>query len=343
MDLKRNLTSATSEPTATYKAVVCKELWKPLVIEDRPREPLRKGQVRLQVHSAGINFADILLATGRYVSKPKLPFLAGSELAGEVIDVGDGVGSIQAGDRVVAMAHKGAAFAEECVLPENLVWKIPDSLSYATAAALVVSYGTAYMALKMKANIKKGDTVLVTAAAGALGLASIDLALNVFGASKVIGCCGGEEKAALVQSRGAHHVIDYNEETISKQVQEFTEGKGVDIVMEMVGGDIFKESFKSMGFGGRIILAGFASNQIPRVPGHILLAQNFTAIGIHWGLHMAGNPAMFRESVEQVVKHTANGAISPKISDEFPMSQVNEAYKYISDRKSTGKVLLSMK
>ncbi|EDO48177.1 predicted protein [Nematostella vectensis] len=327
----------------SYRAVMCNELGKPLVVEDKfSTENLGTSQVRVAVHSCGINFADILKCIGKYQEKPELPFVPGTEISGEVVEVGSKVTSLSKGDRVLGVCGQGGGMAEECVLPQTALWKIPSSLSFTQAAALAISYGTAYIGLKHKANLQPGQTVLVTAAAGALGLASVDLAANVFGA-KVIGA-SRKEKLVIVQEIGATATIDYTRENIKDKVKELTDGHGANVIMEAVGGDVFKQCLKCIAWNGYIIPVGFASGEIPQIPANILLVKNCSAVGLYWGAHSKHDPQLLRESVDKTLEYFKNGKLKgPYISASFGLDKVNEAFQMILQRKSTGKVVINTK
>lgn len=322
-----------------YRAALCKELGKPLVVEQVPAaEKLKASQVRIAVHSCGINFADILMCLGKYQDKPNLPFIPGAEIAGEVIETGEGVEQLSKGDRVFGLIPIGG-FAEECIAEQSGLWKIPSSVEYSSAAALAVSYGTAYVGLTSKSNTQPGQTVLVTAAAGALGLATVDLAANALGA-KVIGAAS-KDKLDVVTTMGASATIDYNKDSIKDKVKELTGGKGANVIMEAVGGKVFTECLKCIAWGGVILPVGFASGEIPQIPANILLVKNCSAAGLFWGAHMKYNPALLRDSVNKSLEFLEQGKLrGPHVSGEFELDQANEAFKFVMQRKSTGKVLI---
>ncbi|KAK2571543.1 Quinone oxidoreductase-like protein 2-like protein, partial [Acropora cervicornis] len=302
-----------------YRAAMCKELGKPLVVEDVPAtEKLEASQVRIAIHSCGINFADILMCLGKYQEKPPLPFIPGSEIAGEVTETGQEVKGLSKGDRVFGFTPLGG-FAEECIADQSGLWKIPSSLKFQQAAALAVS-----------------QTVLVTAAAGALGLATVDLAANALGA-KVIGAAS-KEKLDVIKEMGASATIDYKNENIRDKVKEITAGKGANVIMESVGGEVFKECLRSIAWGGVILPVGFMSGEIPQIPGNVLLVKNVSAAGLFWGSHKKYNPKLLKESVDKPLELIEQGKLKgPHISGEFQLNQANEAFQFVMQRKSTGK------
>ncbi|XP_071817833.1 quinone oxidoreductase-like protein 2 homolog isoform X2 [Apostichopus japonicus] len=325
----------------TYRAAQCQELGKPLVLARLPSQELQSGQVRIKVCAAGVNFGDLLMIQGAYQEKPPLPFVAGSELAGEVLDIGDDVTNFRKGDRVVGLTFNLGAFAEEAVCNQYELWHIPKSIDYVTAASLPCSYGTAWLGLTRRAKVREGETVLVTAAAGAVGLAAVDLASHVLGA-KVIGAAGGPEKCQLLEKRGAFATIDYKTESIRDKTKEVTDGEGANVIFESVGGDTFKQCLRSIAWEGRIMVIGFAGGEVPKIPANILLVKNVSAIGFYWGQHALKDNAAYRKSVEDVFKLCDQGKISPHIGKVWTLDQVNEAFLSVKDRKSTGKVVVKM-
>lgn len=325
----------------TYLAAVCHTLTEPLVLREMTRAVLAEGQVRVQVHRAAINFADILMSAGKYQEKPPLPFVAGGEVSGIVIETGKGVSRVKAGDRIVAMlGGKGGGFAQECVVDHNQVFQIPPKLSFETAVAIPVAYGTAHVGLLHRADLKKGDTVLVTAAAGGVGLAAVDIAKNLIGAN-VIAAAGGAEKLAIAKQMGADHCIDYTTEDIREKVKEFTQGNGVDAVFECVGGEIFNQSLRSLAWEGRMVVIGFLSGDIPKVAVNTLLVKNISVMGLYWGAYGLRNPMVLANSIYQTMTAAEDGHLHPHVSRTFPLAEVNDAFTFISSRKSTGKVLLN--
>ncbi|XP_031558901.1 quinone oxidoreductase-like protein 2 homolog [Actinia tenebrosa] len=349
--LARAATARTSQPlmpalcrtsTRMYRAAVCKELGKPLVVEDFPVvQKLRDSQVRVAVHSCGINFADILMCMGKYQEKPELPFVPGSEIAGEVIDIGDNVTMVTKGDHVLGVTSLGG-WSKEVTVQQEALWKIPSSLSFDKAAALPVSYGTAYVGLTRKANVKPGQTVLVTAAAGALGLATVDIAVNALGA-KAIGAASAD-KLTIVGNFGAMATIDYRTESIKDKVKKLTGGRGANVILDAVGGDVFKECLKCIAWDGTIIPAGFASGNIPQIPANILLVKNCNVAGLYWGAHSKFNPSVFRDSVDKALELCSQGKLKgPHVSATFNMDKVNEAIQFLLQKKSTGKVVIKIR
>ncbi|XP_066284004.1 quinone oxidoreductase-like protein 2 homolog isoform X2 [Branchiostoma lanceolatum] len=308
-----------------------------------PVGKLPKGMVKVAVHSAGINFADILMVAGAYQERPELPFVPGFEMAGDVMAVGEGVTAFKEGDRVVGMPTPSGSYAEECLVNEKTLFHLPDSVTYTTAAAVPVSYGTAFMGLTRRANLQPGETVLVTAAAGALGTAVVDLSAHALGAT-VIGAAGSREKCEFVVSRGAQHTIDYSQDSIRDRVKEITQGRGCDVALDAVGGKVFEDSLKSLAWEGRILVAGFAGGDIPKIPANILLVKNISASGLYWGKYAIKNTGVLRQTVKDSLALMEERKIKgPPQPTTLKLEQVNEAFKFIMDRKSTGKVVLEVR
>ncbi|KJE90442.1 quinone oxidoreductase-like protein 2 [Capsaspora owczarzaki ATCC 30864] len=340
--------SKPNKPSSIVRAAVCSELKAPLTLSadySPAGHPLvakisPEKRVRIGIRACGVNFADTLMVEGLYQVKPPLPFVPGAEIAGIVLETGSAVKSVKIGDHVIALLD-GGGFATECIAHEAQVYALPKTIAFGQAAALPVSYGTAITALSYRAQTKPGETVLITAAAGGVGLASIELAKRVLGA-KVIACAGGAEKLAVCQAKGADHVIDYNKESIKDRVKEITNGKGVNVVIEVVGGDTFDQCLRSLAPEGRLVVIGFASGSIPSIPANLTLVKNIAVLGLYWGGYQAFNPSVLRNSIKDVIKHCEAGHISPVVSATYPLDQVNDAFALLRTRKSTGKVVVTM-
>ncbi|KAK7102136.1 quinone oxidoreductase-like protein 2 homolog [Littorina saxatilis] len=326
-----------------YRAAVCTKIGQPLEVKEMPfPDKVPEGKVLIATHATGINFADILTAQGKYQERPKTPFIPGAELSGKVEGVGEGVEGWKKGDRVVALPVERAGFAEYCLVDPLMMFPAPDALSLVEAGAILISYATAMMALSRTAQLKEGETILVTAAAGATGLAAVDIAVNIFKA-QVIGVCGGEEKCALLRRRGVAHTIDYRTEKIRDRVKEITSGQGVNVVMDQVGGDLFNDCLKSIAFEGRLITVGYASGAIPKVSINQLLLKSCSIRGVFWGSYGMRHPQAFMQSIHDILNAFNEGKLHPHVGKEFPLEKVNEAFDYIMDRQSTGKIVLKMR
>ncbi|XP_054751216.1 quinone oxidoreductase-like protein 2 homolog [Lytechinus pictus] len=339
----KDASGATSQGRRWYRAAQCTELGKPLTIATLPSvEKVGPGEVKVAVHSVGVNFADLLMVIGQYQEKPPLPFSPGAESAGVVMEVGEGVESVKKGDHVVAMSSRGGAMAEELITHEGEVWRIPSSLDFNDAAAIPCCFGTAWLALTRKANLQPGETLLVTAAAGGVGLAAVELGVNALGA-KVIGAAGGPEKCDVVRSKGAIDCIDYKTENIRDRTKELTGGDGVNVVMDAVGGDVWTQCLRSLAWEGRAVVIGFTSGEIPKIPANHLLLKSITTTGLYWGRYGLMNHTVFKKSVSDCFDLYTEGKIKPHVCQTFPLEKVNEAFMFLKNRKSTGKIIIKIR
>jgi NADPH:quinone reductase len=322
------------------RAVMCQEWGGPdkLVVQEVPSPAMRPGAVRLVVHAAGINFADLLLVSGQYQEKPPLPFTPGSEAAGIVTEVGEGVSNFKSGDRVVALTG-GGAYAEEVVVDAPRVLPISAKMDFAAAAGFPVAYGTSHGALDWRARLQPGEWLLVHGAAGGVGLTAVEIG-KAMGA-KVIACASSAEKLAVAQQSGADHLIDYSREDIREKVKEITGGRGANVIYDPVGGDVFDASLRCIAWGGRLIIIGFASGRIPQVPANIALVKNIDVIGFYWGSYQKHKPELVGQSFAQLFRWFEEGKLKPHISHQMDLKDVVAAMNLLGARKSTGKVVLT--
>ncbi|GAB6020967.1 hypothetical protein CHUAL_003608 [Chamberlinius hualienensis] len=335
------LPSSQSRRRVSYRAAILSELGAPLTIKDvNAPSKLARDELRIKVHACGVNFSDILICQGEY-RQIKLPFTPGFEVAGTVLEVGKNVQNFKTGDRIVTLnKEKNGGFAEQCVAHEKDVFSLPPELDYIKAASLVDCYATAYLGLVRRANIEPEQTLLVTAAAGGLGLAAVDLAANVYQA-KVIGVCG-HEKEDLVREKGAWAALSYNRKDIATVVNDVTDGKGVNVMFDAVGGDLFLNCLENVAHEGEVIVAGFASRQIPQIPTNLLLPRAFALIGVSLSHYRDANLEVYREIIEETIAMGGQGLVEPHVSATFKIDQINEAFQYLLERKSTGKVVLTI-
>jgi NADPH:quinone reductase len=322
------------------RAVLCNEWGGPekLLLQNMPSPVIREGTVRIAVHAAGINFADLLLISGQYQEKPAFPFIPGMELAGVVTEVGAGVKDIRVGDRVMALIGTGA-YTEEVIAPADRVYRIPDAMDFPSAAGFPVAYGTSHGAFDWRARLQPGEWVLVLGAAGGVGLTAVEIA-KAMGA-KVIAAAGSQDKLTLAQQHGADHMIDYSREDIRERVKAITGGRGVDVVYDPVGGDAFDASLRSIAWGGRILIIGFAGGRIPQIPANILLVKNIDVIGFYWGSYQSRKPDLLRQGYAQLFRWFEEGKLKPHTSHTFDLAHVASALDSLRQRKSTGKVVLT--
>ncbi len=322
------------------RAVVCRKFGGPEDLELADVEPpqLKPGAVRIAVKACGLNFGDSLIISGGYQVKPEFPFSPGMEVSGEIMECGDGVEGLAVGDRVMGMPGFGG-YAEQVVVPASDVLAMPDNMGFEEAAAFPVVYGTSHLGLKEKARLQAGDILLVHGAAGGVGLTAVEIG-KLMGAT-VIATAGGAEKLAVAGDYGADHLIDYRTEDVKDRVKEITGGRGVDVVYDPVGGDIFDISLRCVAPDARLLIVGFAAGKIQQIPANLLLVKNVSAMGFYWGGHRLFAPEAIQRSFDELVEWYAAGKLRPHISHTFPLEQAAEALETLKARKSTGKVVLT--
>uniref|UniRef100_A0A7S0S512 Enoyl reductase (ER) domain-containing protein n=1 Tax=Chlamydomonas leiostraca TaxID=1034604 RepID=A0A7S0S512_9CHLO len=311
------------------------------VANDYQCPTLKPGHVRVAVTAASVNYADPLRVKGEYQVKMPLPFVPGSEASGTVVECGKGVTRLSPGDKVV-LFQQGGAFAEETVVHEAAVWKVPDGVDLAVAAAVPVTYGTADLALRHRANTQPGQTVLVLGAGGGVGVAAVQIA-KVIGA-KVIAVTQGAQKCDFLRQQGADAVIDTStmskEQPLHKLIKAHAP-KGVHVVIDPVGGVFFSEALKSVAWGAHIAVIGFAAGGIPKIPANILLVKNTTVHGLFWGSYMQHDPKILRSSMDDIMAWFAKGQLQPHVSHSFSLEEAPQAFKTMLERKMMGKILIT--
>lgn len=322
------------------QAVVCKAFKTPfeLVIEEVADPQAGPGEVLIDVKAAGINFPDSLIVQGKYQVKPTLPFIPGMEVAGVINAVGANVKRLQPGMRVLAHPHLGG-FAKKVVAPAREVFQIPDAMSFEEAAGFVHAYGTAQHALKDRAQLRQGETLLVLGAAGGIGLAAVELG-KVMGA-KVIAAASNAEKLALCKRHGADELIDYSSDNLRARINEATAGEGIDVVYDPVGGALAEQSIRSLKRYGRYLVLGFASGEIPRLPLNLLLLKTAAAVGVFWGQFVENEPQRNAENVNELFVWYSAGKLHPHVSARFPFAQTAAAIRHVAERKALGKVVVT--
>lgn len=321
------------------KAVLCKVYGPPesLVLEEV--EPLKAGpgQVVINVKACGINFPDTLIIEGKYQFKPEMPFSPGGEIAGIVKEIGEGVTRVQAGDRVIAFTGWGG-FAEEVLVEAEKLIPLPQKMDVVTASAFVMVYGTSHYALKDRAKLQPGETLLVLGAAGGVGLAAVELG-KVMGA-KVIAAASSDEKLAVCQEHGADECINYAREDLRERVKELTGGRGVDVVYDPVGGNYSEAALRGLAWEGRHLVIGFAAGDIPRIPLNLTLLKGCSIVGVFWGSFTARDPQRNQEHLHELMTWFLEGKIKPHISATYPMERAADALNDMRARKITGKAVL---
>lgn len=302
-------------------------------IEDPTPAP---GQVRIRIHACGLNFADLLMAKGTYQDTPALPFTLGMEIAGVVEALGEGVTTPAIGTRVAVFEGSGG-LAEVGVFSAARCVEIPDAMPFEEAAGFIVAYGTSHLALTDRAHLKSGERLLVLGAAGGVGLTAVELGAAM--GAEVIAVARGAEKLAVAKAAGATHVLDSDTVDIRAEVRALG---GADVVYDAVGGDGFKAAMRATNPGGRIVVIGFASGDIPQIPANHLLVKNIDAIGFYWGGYLTWAPERLAKSLGQLMEMYSAGQLSPHIGAVRPLGEAGDALELLRSRKVAGKVVVTM-
>ena len=321
------------------RAVVCRKFGPPeaLSVADLPSPPMRAGRVRIAVRACGVNFPDVLMIQGLYQLKPPFPFSPGLEVAGDIIEVASDVERPKVGDRVMAtMMHGG--FAEEAVVPAATVLPMPAAMSYEQGAGFPLVYGTSHLALTHRAKLKAGETLLVLGAAGGVGLTAVELGKRL--GARVIAAASAREKLDLARSYGADELINYTTENLRDRLKALTDGKGVDVVYDPVGGDLFDQAVRRIAWEGRYLVIGFASGRIPSLPANIALLKNASIVGAFWGAYLQHDPQVIRASFATLASWYAAGELKPHIHRVFALEEAAAGLRELMERRAMGKVLL---
>lgn len=323
------------------KAVVCRQFGPPdsLKVEELPSPRPGPGEVVVSVQAASLNFPDLLIIENKYQLKPPLPFSPGSELSGLVKELGDGVSGWRPGERVLAVTGYGA-FAEEVKVEAARLVPIPDGMDFTTAAAFLLTYGTCDHALRDRGRLAAGETLLVLGAAGGVGIAAIEVG-KALGA-RVIACASSDEKLAACRQHGADATINTTSEELREGIRRVTDGKGVDVVLDPVGGPQTELALRSLAWRGRLLVVGFAAGEIPRIPMNLTLLKGCSITGVFWGDFARREPQAFAESVAQLGRFYREGKLRPHVSATFPLERAKEALKLLASRKAIGKLVLSV-
>ena len=321
------------------KAVVCRELGPPerLRLESFASAPLRPGEVRVAVHAAGINFPDILMAAGEYQLKPELPFTPGVEAAGEVTEV-NGVAGVAVGDRVIVKMRHGA-YADEAVAAPSQLTPLPSNFDYAEGATFLAAHGTAYHALIDRAQLQRGEVLLVHGAGGGAGLAAVEMG-KLLGAT-VIAAASSEEKLAVARAKGADYAVLYGCEPFRDAVKRITAGRGADVVFDPVGGAVFEDSLRCIAWGARILVIGFTGG-IGLVRTNLLMIKGASVLGVRAGEAVRKNPALGAVRIKALLQWAGEGKIRPHISHRLPLQDYAQAMRLLIYRKAIGRVALMM-
>lgn len=321
------------------KAVLCKSWGLPdtLVVEELPDVVPGPGQVAIDVQSAGVNFPDVLIIQNKYQFKPELPFTPGSELAGEIRAVGEGVTNFKVGDKVLAFVSRGA-FAQQIAVPAEIVMPMPLGLDFDTAAAFTLTYGTSHHAIVDRAQLKAGETMLVLGAAGGVGLAAVEIGKAI--GARVIAAASSDEKLAICKEHGADVTINYSTQDLREAIKAATDGKGPDVIYDPVGGVYAEPAFRSIGWRGRYLIVGFANGEIPKLPLNLALLKGASLVGVFWGEFTRREPKANQAAMRELMTWMAEGKIKPHISGRYALADTSRALNDMAARKVTGKVVI---
>jgi NADPH2:quinone reductase len=322
------------------RAVVVDRWMEPgeLRVAEIPAPPVTPGTLGVEVRAAGCNFFDLLMVRGQYQVKPPFPFVPGAELAGVVREVGAGVQGFAAGDRILASTSLGA-FAERAVVPAVAAWRMPDQMSFGEGAAFPIVYPTSHAGLVRRAQLRAGETLLVHAAAGGVGLAAVQIG-KALGAH-VIATAGGADKLAIARAAGADVTIDYRDADWVDAVKRATDGRGADVIYDAVGGDVFDGSMKCIAWNGRLLVIGFAGGRIPEVKLNRVLLKNIAIVGLHWGAHALHEPAAIGETMRALLALYAEKKVRPVIYQTYPLAELPAALAALGGRQTYGKVIVA--
>jgi len=320
------------------RAVVC-NAWgfvENLVMEDVPAPDPAPGEVLFEVKAAGVNFADSILVAGNYQTKPELPFSPGLEGAGVIAAVGDGVSRFKPGDRVMALLAYGG-FAEQAVTPETDAFSMPDRMSFEEGGAFPVSYISSDVAIRWQARLTAGETMLVLGAAGGVGLTAVEIG-KAMGA-RVIAGASSSEKLAAAASRGADEGINYSTEDLKERVMALTKDRGVDVVYDPIGGDLFDAAFSSTGWGGRYLVIGFAGG-LQKISANRILVKHRAVLGSSLRYFRWYAPEKLETSVAALIDWFKAGQLKPLVTQILPLEKTIDAIKLLTDRKAHGKIVI---
>ncbi|GAB3643094.1 NADPH:quinone oxidoreductase family protein [Spirosoma arcticum] len=323
------------------KAIVCQQFGPPdqLVLTDVPGPKAGKGQVVVRVEACGVNFPDTLIIEGKYQFKPTLPFSPGGEVSGTITEVGEGVNHLKVGDAVFSMSIHGG-FAEEVVTSAATTLPIPAGMDFVTAASTMYTYGTSYYALKDRANLQPGETLLVLGAAGGVGLAAVQL--GVLMGARVIAAASTDEKLAVCRAMGAAQTINYTTENLRDRVKELSNGNGVDVVYDPVGDRYAEPAIRSLAWKGRYLVVGFAAGEIPSIPLNLALLKGASIVGVFWGAFAQREPKTSMQNFGQILNWIASGQLKQHIYKLYSLAEAPNALRDLMERRVVGKAVIKL-
>ena len=321
------------------RAIRCNEYGPPesLVVEDLPDLQPKTGEVVIDVKAASINFPDVLIIENKYQFKPALPFTPGSEVAGIVRAVGDGVTHVRPGARVVAFTGSGG-FAEQAIAPAAACIPLADGIDFAQAAAFTLVYGTSHHAVVDRAALQAGETMLVLGAAGGVGLAAVEIG-KALGA-RVIAAASTDEKLAACVEHGADATINYSRDDLRERMKALTDGKGPDVIYDPVGGVYAEPAFRSIGWRGRYLVVGFANGEIPKLPLNLTLLKGASLVGVFWGDFAKREPQRNAAAFKELLGWMQQGKLRPFISARYSLEDTGRALRDMAERRVTGKIVI---
>ena len=308
-----------------------------MVVEELEEPEPQAGEIIIRVKAIGLNFFDTLIIVGKYQYRPAPPFSPGAEVSGIVTSVGDGVGDFAKDDRVMAFTGWGGARELVAVNAARAV-AMPENAGFETAAAMQVTYGTSFYALKDRAALRAGETLAVLGAAGGTGQAAVELG-KLMGA-RVIAVASSDEKLEFCKSLGADHVVNSTSDDVRERIKALTQGRGADVIYDPVGGNLSESAFRAIGWGGRYLVIGFASGEIARLPLNLPLLKGAAAVGVFWGEHLEREPEQYKDNMKRLVRWLADGSIRPRIHRSFTLEEAPAAFAAIARREIKGKAVL---
>ena len=322
------------------KAVMCTEFGPPekLEIKEVPMPSPSTGQVRIKVEACGVNFPDTLIIENKYQYRPELPFSPGGEVAGIIDELGHGVEDYSVGERVMAMTLYGG-FAEYVVVESKALLRRPRKMDGVTAAGFTMTYGTSMYALKQRGKLQRGEKLLVLGAGGGVGITAVEIG-KLMGA-EVIAAASTIKKLDAAKEAGADHLINYSEGAIRDQIRTITGKNGVDVLYDPVGGDLFEPCLRSMAWGGRALVIGFASGKIPSLPTNLTLLKGCSVVGVFWGKFRLEETNIDNQNFETLFGWYQDGKINPLVTKQFSLDQAKEALHHLSQRSAIGKTVLN--
>ncbi|MDG9873742.1 NADPH:quinone oxidoreductase family protein [Pseudomonas juntendi] len=321
------------------KAVLCKTLGPAgnLVLEEVASPLPKNNEILLDVQAAGVNFPDTLIIEGKYQFQPPLPFSPGGEAAGVVAAVGEKAGAFKVGDRVMALTGWGA-FAEQVAVPFYNVLPIPASMDFTTAAAFGMTYGTSMHALRQRGQLQAGETLLVLGASGGVGLAAVEIG-KAMGA-RVIAAASSADKLAVAKAAGADELIDYSQASLREEIKRLTNGQGVDVIYDPVGGELFEQAVRGLAWNGRLLVVGFASGTIPQLAANLVLLKGAAVLGVFWGAFAQRQPQDNAANFQQLFAWHAQGKLKPRVSQTYPLAEAGAAIEKLGQRQAVGKLVV---